>query len=231
MSRYNLYTTKPLCHNTFCMSRHTLHVAIGAQGPASSGAAGIRTPSHRECHHRRLLLFFGRFFVARRRKAKPETTAFSQEKKTWPGGEEGGIWGEIGGNLGPPGHPGVPPPRPDPFSAVFLPNLGVWGGGREAGGAPRPIVGHRVVTPVGAVRFGGVGFNWGAAELQFWGDLERFWGKEENVIITCCLRRGSGRAATSWKAIATPPRPKTAPKNAHFRQRQKPAFPYAGVGG
>ena len=75
-----------------------------------------------------------------------------RKRKPGPGGEEGGIWGEIGGNLGPPGHPGVPPPRPDPFSAVFLPNLGVWGGGREAGGAPRPIVGHRAVTLL--VRFG-----------------------------------------------------------------------------
>lgn len=139
MSRYNLYTTKPLCHNTFRMSRHALHVAIGAQGPASSGAAGIRTPSHRECHHRRLLLFFGRFFVARRRKAKPETTAFSQEKKTWPGGEEGGIWGEIGGNLGPPGHPGVPPQDPTPFLLCFYPIWGCGGAGVKPGGPHAPL--------------------------------------------------------------------------------------------
>ena len=218
VSQYHLHiTTGPSCHSTVFMSR---------QGPAKQRRRGDSNPVPLGVPPPAPFAFFWPFLLAPRRKAKPETTAFSQEKKTWPGGgggEEEGMW-ILGGNRGqfeaPPGIMGSPPRTRPLFCWFFTQFRGAGGGGHEAGGAPRPIVGHRVVR-CGSVRgVGGRGLALiqGAAELQFWGRFERFWGNEGKVI-TCCLRRGSGRVATSWKAIATPPKPP--PKTADFYPRQK----------
>ena len=232
MPRYNLYITQPppSCRNTIFMSRQDLCVTVLSsccdRARPSSGAAGIRTPSLWECHHQRLLLFFGRFFWPQGEKQNLRQRRSLRKRKPGPGGgggEEEGMW-ILGGNRGqfeaPPGILGSPP-RTRPLFCCFVTQFrGAGGGGHEAGGAPRPIVGHRVVR-CGSVRgVGGRGLALiqGAAKLQFWGRFERFWGNEGKVI-TCCLRRGSGRVATSWKAIATPPKPP--PKTADFHPRQK----------
>ena len=148
MPRYNLYITQPppSCRNTIFTSRQDLRVTVLSscrdRARPSSGTAGIRTPSLWECHHQRLLLFFGRFFWPQGEKQNLRQRRSLRKRKPGPGGGGGkrrgcGFWGEIGGNLRPPRASWGPPPGPDPFSAVLLPNLGAQGGAGMKPGGPR----------------------------------------------------------------------------------------------
>lgn len=92
----------------------------GGSNPAPGGSRG--------CPHRRLLLFFG-LFGCGGEKAKPETTAFSQEKKNLPARGEGR----------PPGAPPLPPGVQTPFlwvpGRVWGESGGIWGQRRRVGAA------------------------------------------------------------------------------------------------